>query len=491
MTCRFWLQRGVVVLSLLALSIAANWIGAEAQAVDELTTLHRQVRQLQDQGSYADATPIAEHYVALARKKRGEEGIEFAMAINLLASLYKAQGRYAEAEPLMKRSLAIREKVGGPYQTDVAVALNNLAGLYSDQGRFAEAEPLYLRSISLYERLLGSDDPFVVTVLTNLAFLYGEEGRYADAEVLLKRGLAISERRRGVDVGAILDTLAEIYRFQNRYAEAEPLYKSSLAIREQALGPNHPYVGIVLSNLASLYSAQGRYGEAEALYMRSLPMAERLGPDHRELSTVLNNLAGLYLMQRNWTAAVEYGRRSTNLVIRRSERGTDDVGQAVTGKSRGEAEQHNEFFWRLVKAAHRLAEQDGPLEATLAREMFRTAQWAQGSAAGSSLAQMAARGAKADAALASLVRERQNGRTRSSRSTHRSAPGGRHPPGAAMQHGGRSRSPLSLSRRGQRQSRGSCRYPFAGAVGPQATSGAGARGVSRSTGSGCWVRDGL
>jgi hypothetical protein len=40
--------------------------------------------------------------------------------------------------------------------------------------------------------------------------------------------------------------------------------------------------------------------------------------------------------------------------------------------------------------------------------MFQTAQWAEGSEAAASLAQMATRGAKGDAALAALIRERQD-----------------------------------------------------------------------------------
>ena len=44
----------------------------------------------------------------------------------------------------------------------------------------------------------------------------------------------------------------------------------------------------------------------------------------------------------------------------------------------------------------------------MAREMFQTAQWAQGSEAASTLAQMAARGAKGDPNLSRVVRERQD-----------------------------------------------------------------------------------
>ena len=65
-------------------------------------------------------------------------------------------------------------------------------------------------------------------------------------------------------------------------------------------------------------------------------------------------------------------------------------------------------FFGLVKAAHQLAPNERSAPTELLREMFQTAQWAQGSEAAQSLAQMAARGAKGDPELAGRVRERQD-----------------------------------------------------------------------------------
>ena len=182
-----------------------------------------------------------------------------------------------------------------------APSLNNLAELYRDQGRYAEAEPLYKRALAIREKALGPDHP---------------------------------------DVGTSLNNLAELYRAQGRYAEAEPLYKRALAIREKALGPDHPDVGTALNNLAELYRAQGRYAEAEPLFKRALAIREKaLGPDHPDVGTSLNNLAVLYFVQRDWARAADFWRRSTGVIVRRAQRGTDDVGQALTGKRKGEAEQ--------------------------------------------------------------------------------------------------------------------------------------------------------
>src|SRR5262245_10523335 len=140
---------------------------AKAQGPDELARLRTEVSRLHSQGKYAEATPIAERFVALARQKHGEEHMEFAGAIAWLAFVYQAQGRLADAEPLYRRSLAITEKALGPEHLDVGIALNNLAGLYLAQRRFPDAEPLYRRSLAITEKTLGSDHPHVGTFLNN------------------------------------------------------------------------------------------------------------------------------------------------------------------------------------------------------------------------------------------------------------------------------------------------------------------------------------
>jgi CHAT domain-containing protein len=445
-------------VALAATLLAVAWIGTApvilAQGTDGLAALRKQVSEFYSTGKYVEAAAVAEGYVVSARQQYGEHGMEFATAVswlayvyqaqgryaeaeplhlrsltiletvlgadhrdlgnslNNLAALYRAQGRYGEADPLVKRALAITEKALGPDHRDVGVRLNNLAGLYRDQGRYAEAEPLYKRSLAIREKALGPDHRDVGAALNNLAELYRDQGRAAEAEPLYDRGLAIVEKALGPDhrdVGASLNNLALLYQAQGRYGEAEPLYNRVLAIWEKARGPDHRDIGTALNNLARLYQAQGRYAEAEPLYKRSLAITEKaLGPDHPDVGTALNNLARLYFVQQDWVRAADYWRRSTALIVRRAQRGTADVGQALTGKRKGEADQASSRFWRLVKVVHRLATQDGTQQAALMAEMFQAAQWSLGSEAAGSLAQMAARGAKGDAKLAALVRERQD-----------------------------------------------------------------------------------
>src|SRR5215470_12023211 len=325
--------------------------------------------------------------------------------------LYR-MGKYADAVPLAQRVLAIREKEQGPDHPDVATALNNLALLYLAHGRYLEAEPHFKRSLAIREQALGPDHPNVGASLNNLAGLYAAQGRYAEAEPLLKRDLAIREKALGPDhpdIGDSLSNLAALYQAQGRTADVEPLYKRTAAIAEKALGPDHPDVATALNNLAWLCHVQGRTAEAEPLYKRTVEIYEKaLGPDHPNVGRSLGNLAGLYSAQRDWARAADYWRRSTSVVIHRTRRGSDDVGQVLTGKRMGETEQASVRFWGLIKAVHHLAAEDRSTQDHSAREMFQTAQWAQGSEAAASLAQMAARGAKGDPTLAALVRERQD-----------------------------------------------------------------------------------
>ena len=215
----------------LAAMVVAGWIcgivlssAADAQGSDNLARLHAEVSRLLDQGRYAEALPIAERALALARVAHGEEHTAVGQSLNSLAVVYHSQGRTAEAASFYKRSLAIYERALGPGHPSVGTMLNNLAGIHHKQGRYGEAEPLYKRSLAIAEKTLGPKHPNVVKTLNNLAGLYQAQGRYADAEPLFKRSLTIREKELGLEhlgVWKSLDSLAEVYEAQGRYGEAE------------------------------------------------------------------------------------------------------------------------------------------------------------------------------------------------------------------------------------------------------------------------------
>ena len=228
----------------------------------------------------------------------------------------------------------------------------------------------------------------------------------------IQRSLAIAEKAQQpdqLDVATALGSLGALYRVRGRYAEAEPLFQRSLAIYEKVLGPDHAGVAWALNNLAAVYQAQGRYLDAEPLYKRDLAIEEKaLGADHPDVARALNNLAALAFLQQDWSRAEYYWRRSTAVLVRRTGRDIADIGRAQTGKGISETSQLGFEFSNLVKVVYRVSASGHAPDAASARDTFEIAQWAFGSEAAASLAQMAARGAKADVKLAALVRERQD-----------------------------------------------------------------------------------
>ena len=134
-----WLRRGAALIVLATLLASAGSIGAQAQGGDDLAALRDQVSRLHGQGKYAEAVPLAERYVALARQKHDEEHAEFAAANAWLAIVYRAQGRYAEAMLLL-----------GKFDAASACSMVNPP---SDEELFAKASTVFVGHIFRTEEI--------------------------------------------------------------------------------------------------------------------------------------------------------------------------------------------------------------------------------------------------------------------------------------------------------------------------------------------------
>ena len=239
--------------------------------------------------------------------------------------------------------------------------------------------------------------------------LAGFRTRRAAATVTIAMLLAIAastsaQAQEAADVASLNKQAVQLYG-QGKHKEAAAVAEKAFAVAERVLGKEHPDTLLSVNNLAALYQAQGRYGEAEPLYKRALEAYERvLGKEHPDALTSVNNLAGLYFTQRDWSRAAQFWRRSTAAIAarpgrhrpsrnRKKEKRRGAIALAILGPCQGGTPSrvgrgHTEFVGLA--------------------EMFLTAQWAAGSEAAQSLAQMAARGAAGKPALALLARERQN-----------------------------------------------------------------------------------
>jgi tetratricopeptide (TPR) repeat protein len=112
-----------------------------------------------EMGRWRDAVPLFEKILKQVAQDSGEQGAEYAEALNDLALVLKNLGEYTQAEPLYEQALGIYRRVLGDDHPDTAISLNNLAELYRAQGHFAQAEPLLKEAVEIAERVLGGAHP--------------------------------------------------------------------------------------------------------------------------------------------------------------------------------------------------------------------------------------------------------------------------------------------------------------------------------------------
>jgi CHAT domain-containing protein/tetratricopeptide (TPR) repeat protein len=356
---------------------------------------------------YSDAEPLLRRCIAIREKALGPDHIALGNALVNLGDLYRIQGRLGEAEALFKRGLAIHEKTFGPEHASVSDDLEQLGVLYRNHGRHADAEPLFKRSLMIREKHFGANSRAVANSADNLATVYRVQRRFAEAEEYYKRAIAIKEQVLGTNhrsLGYSIIDLAELYRLNGRHADAQTLYERGLRILQQSLPPDHPDIGFALTRLALLHRTRGQPAEAEPLLRRALEIRERaLGANHPSVAQDVSNLAHLAFSRSDWAQAALLWRRSTGILRRRA---LADTSGEAEGEN-AEVQRAHSQFRSLVKAVYRAGE-DRRGDGAAAREMFEIAQWAEGSEAAASIAQMAARGASNDPGLSALVRERQD-----------------------------------------------------------------------------------
>ena len=302
--------------------------------------LFQQEQELEREGKYVEAIPLAQQVLELSRRRAGPENGAVAYALEILAALYNRLDKYEQAEPLYLEALGIMKEAKGPESKDVAATLKRLGRLYYDMGEYAKAEPLFQEELRIENKQFGPESKEVAETLGNLGGVYSQIGDYARSEPLLQEELKIEKKTLGLeskevattlnnlgvlsllmgdhataeplylealriqkkvlgpeneDVARTLNNLAQVYAGMRDYEKAAYCYGQALQVEKKVLGPEDLYVAITLNNLALLWDDAGNYAEAERLYQDSLRIREKIqGPGHPGVATTLDNLALLY-----------------------------------------------------------------------------------------------------------------------------------------------------------------------------------------------------
>ena len=368
-------------------------MSASAQSTDNLNPLWATVNELFRASKDDEAERIAKDNLSVLGTLYGEGDSKYASGLDLLASLYSALGRYPEATTLSRQSLDIREKALGPNHPEVGASLNRLASIYATRKTgLAEAEVLSRRALLILETALGPDHLDVGVSLNNLGSIYSSLERAPEALPLLIRSLTLKEKGLGPghpDLTPTLRNLARIYAALGRWADAEQALQRAVTINEEAWGPDDFRLATLLESLGFIYGSEEKTRvEGDVLVRRALAIREkRLGIDHPALVENLSYLANSRGAEKDFSSALEYHRRLSEILI-----ATNQFGGFPS--------------WYLsahVRSAHLAGEHSAKVS-----ETFRIAQWAIRDETAETLAQMSARFATGDGALSKIIRESQD-----------------------------------------------------------------------------------
>jgi tetratricopeptide (TPR) repeat protein len=270
--------------------------------------LCQQAAERHDRADYDAARALYERALALLEGTWGADERQTARCLQGLGRVVMKLGDDSGALSLLEKALAMQERVLGPDQVDTAATLHDMGEVRSNLGDRDTGVALLREAVAIRQRALGADHPDTLESTAVLALLLAQGGDRARAEKMLTGALALCEHSLGEQHLATARVLNALGRFWSAEkatsSRARPMYERALTIYETLLGPGHPLVAVVLNNLAALLAGMKEQEAARLLLERSLTIHEQVyGPANWRTSYVLVNLADVLSDQGNRAAA--------------------------------------------------------------------------------------------------------------------------------------------------------------------------------------------
>lgn len=275
---------------------AAEDVAAEAEALRNLSTVHRMA------GNYLESLSYAQQCVVL-RQQLGDETGE-AAAHNSVGIVAGLLGRLDDAVAAYERSLRLRRKTGD--RRGEAAVLMNLAVTSMRSDAIRDVEDHLTAALKLFRDLgerLGE-----AHALSNLGDAYRANGHVAAALDQHERGLALF-RELSVPEGEAdaLNGIALDHAEAGDFAAAVPFHEQALAVGEAA--GSHGMLTHVHNSFGTTLIGLGRLREARHQHEAARALAVDAG-DRFEQARALNGLAETLAeedpedAQRLWAAAL-------------------------------------------------------------------------------------------------------------------------------------------------------------------------------------------
>jgi len=298
---------------MLELSLLVVVAMAGEAELDRATALDFEAEQLDDEGDYAGALPLAKESLRLRETHDAPPRLVARSCANL-AEILLATGEPAAALPYAERATEIHKKRGDP--DALGHALNKLARIQKDLSDYESALATTREGLAIRRAGLGDPHLDVAQSLHGLGDIFADMGRFVEAIANLEQAI---QMRRALDaeptlIAKSINNLAIIRYTLGEYDGAIEDFEQVYEVFLAEVGPTHPFTAVALGNLAAVLEEVGQLDRALALSKKQLATAmEVLGPDHPDVADAHNGLAVMYFSKGDYDGALEHVGRANEI----------------------------------------------------------------------------------------------------------------------------------------------------------------------------------
>lgn len=247
-----------------------------------------------EEGKLGEAELLFKRALAIGEKKKGGEDPSLGYTLDGLGQTLLALRKFTEAELILKRAVDLRKKNGG---LELAISLNNIGSLYLEKKEYGPAAAALKTALQIQEKALNSDHPELAPTLNNLGMLALETGNAEAALHDLKRALSIKEETFGSTSPAltpVLNSLGIVNLRLGKLSDAFADFNRAVSIL-QTSGLSTPDTSTALFNLAAVERKQNNFKGAQLHLHQALAIDERIfGKESQNVKSDYESLAIVY-----------------------------------------------------------------------------------------------------------------------------------------------------------------------------------------------------